>query len=361
VSGDAGYGRSMPDGRPPIAGPPPPPGRSDGDPDAAARPAERQVVDGFRALLAPPPPPDVPGLEIACLYQPAAPMSAGESGDAVVADIGGDFVDFFGGPRLSHAAVIMGDISGKGLQAALQAIAAKYMLRGLVSSERWPLPPGSLLMDATNALLTLLGDDPGRFVTLAIVSVGGRDGLVAVSLAGHPAPAVIRADRIERPLQFLMPAIGVTSDAELQALPSEEVRLDPGDALLLFTDGLSDAHTSAGDYYEETRLEAALEELRGMPAAQLLERLLADVTAFTGHPPSDDVALVLIRRLVDPRGPAARSRRVAAQPAPPDRPPYSPGLHRDRPSDIDQSPTVPGHSSRYGRSDYEQLQRREDA
>ncbi|HMK93054.1 MAG TPA: PP2C family protein-serine/threonine phosphatase [Thermoleophilia bacterium] len=268
------------------------------------RVAGQRVTDGFRRLLFPPDPPVVPGLEVACLYRQAGALHEGSALDG----IGGDFVDFYGGRGLSHVAMAVGDISGKGLEAALRAIAAKFMLRGLVSSERWPLPPGSLLMDATNALLELLRDDPGRFVTLAIISVDARDGLVAVSLAGHPAPAVIRADRVERPLQFLLPAIGVTSDAELQALPSEEVRLEPGDALLLFTDGLSEAHTEDGRFYEDERLEEALGELRDLPAAQLLERLLDDAAAFAGRPPSDDVALVLVRRTAEPEN--------GAQPAP---------------------------------------------
>ncbi|HMK91808.1 MAG TPA: PP2C family protein-serine/threonine phosphatase [Thermoleophilia bacterium] len=269
-----------------------------GPPEDPRRNAGQRVVDGFKRLLFPPEPPEVPGLEIACLYRQAGALHEGSALDG----IGGDFVDFYGGRGLSHVAVAMGDISGKGLEAALRAIAAKYMLRGLVSTERWPLPPGSLLMDATNAMLDMLRDDPARFVTLAIVSIDARDGLVAVSLAGHPAPAVIRADRIERPLQFLLPAIGVTTDAELQALPSEEVRLGPGDGLLLFTDGLSDAHTDDGRFYEDERLEEALEELRGRPAAELLQRLLDDVTTFAARPPSDDVALVLVRRLDDAGG-----------------------------------------------------------
>lgn len=255
---------------------------------------DHPVVEGFKELLGPPPPPTVPGLEIACLYAPAGAGRGGAGPE--LAGIGGDFIDFYSQRGLAQLGVAIGDVAGKGLDAALLAVVAKFMVRSLVTVERWPLPPGDLLMHATNALLAHLEDHASRFVTLLVASINGKDGTVTLSSAGHPVPAIVRADRVERPMALVVPAIGVTTEVELQALPAEEVTLAPGDALLFFTDGLSDAHNAAGEFYEDVRMAEALEELRGLPAAQLLQRLLDDAVVFAGHGPADDVALVLVRR-----------------------------------------------------------------
>ncbi len=191
--------------------------------------------------------------------------------------------------------VTLGDVRGKGVGAAARAIVAKYVIRAMVAAQRWPLLPGEALRDVHNALLAV-PHEPHDFVTVCIASVDARSGAVGLATAGHPSPIVLRGDGVERPLLFGNPALGVTEEAELQALPTDYVDLEPGDALLLYTDGLSDARDAAGRFYEDARLEQALEELRGLPAAQLLQGLLDDATAFAGRPPADDVALVLVRR-----------------------------------------------------------------
>jgi sigma-B regulation protein RsbU (phosphoserine phosphatase) len=167
--------------------------------------------------------------------------------------------------------------------------------RALLAVQRWPLVPGEALRDVHNALLAV-PHEPHDLVTLCIASVDARSGSVALATAGHPAPVVLRARGLERPLLLANPAIGVTEEAELQALSTDYVELAPGDALLLYTDGLSDARDAEGRFYEDARLDAALEELRDLPAAELLAGLFDDATRFAGRPPGDDVALVLIRR-----------------------------------------------------------------
>ena len=178
----------------------------------------------------------------------------------------------------------------------------------MVAVQRWPLPPGEALRDVHNALLSA-PHQPDDFVTVCIASIDARSGTVSVATAGHPNPIVLRATGIERPLLFGNPAIGVTEDAELQALPSDLIELAPGDALLFYTDGLSEARDPAGRFYEDARLDQALEELRELPAAQLLEGLIDDASAFAGHPPTDDVALVLVRRTGGPASASVRHRR----------------------------------------------------
>jgi phosphoserine phosphatase RsbU/P len=253
--------------------------------------AQEKVVDRFRRLLGPPPPPSVPGIEVAYLYEPKG---------AEVAAIGGDFIDLFSGRNLHQIGVAIGDVSGKGIEAAATAVIAKYALRAVVATLRWPPQPGSALMEVQNALVDQLDD--GAFLTLAFVVANARDGRVGFASAGHPAPIVLRhtggRPLIERPLAFTAPAIGFTGEAELQPLPTEHVDLGPGDAVLLYTDGIAEARDGRGRFYDEARLEEALGQLGGLPAAELPQRLFDDVCRFAGGPPADDAAVVLLRRQV---------------------------------------------------------------
>jgi len=213
-----------------------------------------------------------------------------------VAAIGGDFLDFCSGPNLQQLAVALGDVAGKGIEAAAMAVMAKCALQGIVATLRWPLQPGEALAEVHHALIAGRLDE-GVFVTLAFALLNAKDGSLTVASAGHPAPVLLRADgRVERPLLLSSPAIGVTGEAELHALPAERLELAAGDAALFYTDGFGDARDERGRFYDETRLDEALGELRGLPAAQLAQRLHADVRDFAGRPPSDDVALVLLRR-----------------------------------------------------------------
>jgi phosphoserine phosphatase RsbU/P len=255
--------------------------------------AVRRLISDFRDLLGPGERPTVAGLEIETLYR-----TRGDDERSNLREIdgfGGDFVDFLSHDGLAQIVVTLGDVRGKGVGAAARAIMAKYLVRAILAAQRWPLLPGEALRDIHNALLAV-PHEPHDFVTVCIASVDARSGVIGLATAGHPSPIALRNDRIERPLLFGNPALGVTEEAELQALPTDYVELAPGEALLLYTDGLSDVRDAGGRFYEDARLDEALAKLRDLPGAALLEGLVADATAFGGRPPADDVALVLIRR-----------------------------------------------------------------
>jgi sigma-B regulation protein RsbU (phosphoserine phosphatase) len=253
----------------------------------------RRLLADFRELLGPGKRPAIEGLEIECLYRTRGDDDRSELRE--IDGFGGDFVDFFSPGTLAQLVVTLGDVRGKGVGAAARAIVAKYVIRAMVAGQRWPLRPGEALRDVHNALLAV-PHEPHDFVTVCIASIDARSGTVGLATAGHPGPVVLRSSGIERPLLFGNPALGVTEEAELQALPTDYVDLAPGDALLLYTDGLSDARDPGGRFYGDARLDEALAELRGLPAAQLLQSLLDDAGAFGGRAPTDDVALVLVRR-----------------------------------------------------------------
>ena len=247
----------------------------------------QRLLADFRHLLGPGERPAIAGLEIGCLYRTRGDDDRSELHE--IDGFGGDFVDFFSPGKLSQLVVTLGDVRGKGVGAAARAIVAKYVTRAMVTAQRWPLLPGEALRDVHNALLAV-PHEPHDFVTVCIASIDARNGAVGLATAGHPSPIVLRGSGIERPLLFGNPALGVTDEAELQALPTDYVDLAPGDALLLYTDGLSDVRDAAGRFYEDERLDRALTELRDLPPAELLQ----------GRPaPADDVALVLIKRTGD--------------------------------------------------------------
>ena len=255
--------------------------------------AVQRLISDFRRLLGPGEAPHMTGLEIETLYRTRDDAERPGSGE--IEGFGGDFIDFLTQAGLAQFVVTLGDVRGKGVGAAARALMAKYLIRAMLATQRWPLLPGEALRDIHNALLAV-PHEPHDFVTVCIASVDARSGTVGLATAGHPSPIVVRHDRIERPLLFGNPALGVTEEAELQALPTDYVELDPGDALLLYTDGLSDVRDAAGLFYEDERLDQVLAETRGLPGAVLLQSLIDDATAFGGRPPADDVALVLVRR-----------------------------------------------------------------
>lgn len=253
---------------------------------------EPRIADEFRRRLGPSRPPGIAGIEVAFLHAPL-----GDEAELV----GGDFVDFYSGANLRQLGVVIGDVAGKSVAAAFDALSAKTATRTVVRGLRWPPLPGEALQEVHNALLDSALKE-GTHVTMLFGLMNGRDGSFTFAAAGHPPPVVLRAATVERPMMLGAPAIGVTWEAELHPYPTEVVELEVGDAVLLFTDGVAEARDAAGRFYEDARLNDALEELRGLPAAQLLEGLLADAMRFSAGPLSDDVALVLLRRCATPDG-----------------------------------------------------------
>ncbi len=221
-------------------------------------------------------------------------------------EFGGDFVDVFSfSPR--SVAVAIGDVSGKGIAAATLAITAKHTLRAIAAS-RWPPRVGEAVAGTNNVLELQVGTErepqeelpQSRFVTLELALLDIDHGTLTFASAGHPAPFVLREGGIERPLLFAGPAAGVAPAFEPDPYAPERVELQRGDAVLFFTDGVSEARDGQGHFYEDQRMNEALEELKGLPAPELLERLLDDVERFAGGKLADDAAVVLVRVTGEP-------------------------------------------------------------
>jgi serine phosphatase RsbU (regulator of sigma subunit) len=225
----------------------------------------------------------VPGLDAAAAYVPAA------GGSVVV----GDFFDLFHSGGVWWSAV-MGDVAGHGVEAAKLTALARYTVRAEATHSR---SPEVVLRKLNSALLD--HDADGRFLTAAYatfrVTAAGLAGRIC--LAGHPPALIRRADgqvrQIGRPGTFL----GVVREMELA---ETRFRLGPGDTLLMFTDGATEARPrkevpGPRRMLGERKLTELLAGCSGLDATATVNRLHAAIADHTGHWASDDTALLALR------------------------------------------------------------------
>jgi sigma-B regulation protein RsbU (phosphoserine phosphatase) len=130
-----------------------------------------------------------------------------------------------------------------------------------------------------------------RFLT-AFYGILGADGSLTYSNAGHNAPVLVSRDGVRR-LETGGLVLGLFEESIWQ---EETLTLSPGDVIVAFSDGVSEALNEAGDEYTDDRLLASVEAHRGRSPQELLDGLLADVRQFCGRAtPSDDVTIVVVR------------------------------------------------------------------
>jgi PAS domain S-box-containing protein len=239
---------------------------------------QRGVADALQASLLPGVLPSVDGLELAARYRPF--------GEGM--EIGGDFYDAFATAR-GATALIVGDVTGKGAAAAAVTGLARHTLRAAADYEQ--LPSGVLA--ALNRALITDRASRGRYCTVAMAQLE-RDaqGIVAtVSRAGHPTPYVVRADGRVEATGDRGTLLGYVPDPRLS---DQTVRLHPGDALVLYTDGVSEAYEprrATGESWVAELLQGA----RGEDAAELATRLERGALEAQGGRPRDDVAVAVAR------------------------------------------------------------------
>jgi sigma-B regulation protein RsbU (phosphoserine phosphatase) len=202
-------------------------------------------------------------------------------------DVGGDLVDYvpLGERRYAFA---LGDVAGKGLPAALLMAKLQSTLRALAADE-------DSLADLGRKMNRILCRDglPNRFATLVYLDVGEESGGVRVMNAGHPPPLVLRGAVLEELPNGAM-ALGMMPDA---LFSEQRVDLANGDALIVFSDGLTEAMNGGEEFFGDERLRARLPGLAGMSARDIGSQVIAAVDAFVGDArPHDDLSLVVLRR-----------------------------------------------------------------
>ncbi len=251
------------------------------------------IAQTLQDSLLPPSLPEVPRLEVAARYR-----AAGEE-----TEVGGDFYDLFQTGDRTWAAVI-GDVQGKGPEAAAMIGLARHTLRAGAMRES---NPKQVLTTLNEAMSMEGGDD--SFCTTLLATIWPTDPEVAIEVtsAGHPLPLILRADGAVESAGTPGTLVGAVSHLELTP---ERVTLDPGDALVLFTDGVYEAG-SGSDRFGHNRLESLLRASRGAEAVQLAARIERDVLAFEDGEPSDDMAILVLRRCPLAADPAGEARDAA--------------------------------------------------
>jgi PAS domain S-box-containing protein len=237
------------------------------------------IAQTLQRSLLPPALPAIPGVDVAARFHPA-----GEG-----FEVGGDFYDLFQTPAGGWAAVI-GDVCGKGADAAAVTALSRYTIRAaaMQASE-----PSQILALLNEAMLHDHARDERRFCTVAYAALqqaGSGVGL-RVASGGHPLPVVLRGDGRVEQLGSPGTLLGMVPDVEIDDV---EGRLEPGDTLVLYTDGVIDARI-AGDPLGEDGLFALLAGCRGLEAARIAERIEQVAIEHWGGPVGDDVAVVVIR------------------------------------------------------------------
>jgi hypothetical protein len=202
--------------------------------------------------------------------------------------VGGDLYDVIDLDD-GRLAVIVGDVTGKGLPAALLMTSIVGSLRALLAAGL----RGSELVAALNRHVCT-NASAGRFVTLFYGELDPSTGNLTYVNAGHNPPFLRRANGDVDQLPPTAMLLGFARDAEVEA---RQARLEPADRLLLFTDGLSEAMNGKDEEYGEERVKESLARAQALPPLAAVDRLVADVQGFCGAaPPHDDMTLLLVAR-----------------------------------------------------------------
>jgi serine phosphatase RsbU (regulator of sigma subunit) len=236
---------------------------------------QKDFADTMQRSLLPRSAPELPGLEVGMVYESSARV-----------DVGGDVYDYL---RLddSRLAVVLGDVTGHGIEATADMAMAKFVFRSLAREHP---EPADFLASANEVVVGEIA--PAKFITMLYLTVDARRGEVACACAGHPPPRVVEADGRVRELAVGGLALGIEPGQVY-----EEVRepLPPGASAVLFTDGVVEARRD-GELYGLERLDAVLERSAGLSPDELAAAVLADCRSFAGGELTDDCAIVVIRR-----------------------------------------------------------------
>ena len=242
---------------------------------------ERAVADQLQNSLLPERLPEIPGVELAARYRPAGARF----------EVGGDFYDAF---QISEGRwlVVVGDVCGKGPEAATLTALARYTLRAEAMHEPRPAELLGLLNDT---IIRQRSD--GRFCTAVCATIDLHDGVIEASVAsgGHPLPMVLRADGSVQEAGSSGTLLGIVADVDIE---DAHLRLAPGDTLVMFTDGLTEAHAPER-ITEPAELAAMLARCAGSDPGAVVRALEADALGDQLGDPRDDLA-VLALRVVDP-------------------------------------------------------------
>lgn len=237
---------------------------------------QKAFMDSMQHSLLPRFRPHVSGLEIGAVYESSA-----------LVGVGGDVYDYLKTAE-KRLAIVLGDVTGHGIDAAADMAMAKFVFRSL--ARLYP-EPAAFLAAANDVVVEEIGS--GKFITMLYLTVDAEIGEVACASGGHPPPRLLHENGAVEGLEAPGMVLGIESGQ-----PYEELRrpLERGDAVVLYTDGVVEARRG-GELYGEERLDKLLGDNRELPAQQLADAVLADCRRWVGGDLRDDCAVVVVRRL----------------------------------------------------------------
>jgi len=237
---------------------------------------QRRVAETLQSSLRPPMLPEIRGIELAADYRPGG----------VLLEVAGDFYDVFELRPGSWLAVV-GDVCGKGVDAAAVMALARYTIRTAALRQ---VRPSGILATLNEALLRSGFD---RFVTVAALRVdeGDHSSRVTLSSGGHPEPMLVSGDKASL-VEVHGSLLGVLEEPELS---DHTFDLNPGETLVLYTDGVTEQHRGT-ELFGDERLLAVGNEFGAGPPKVFVGKIVEAVEAFGGGRPTDDIAVLAIRR-----------------------------------------------------------------
>ncbi|MEA2450170.1 MAG: hypothetical protein QOG63_2102, partial [Thermoleophilaceae bacterium] len=238
-----------------------------------------RIAHTLQAELLPTRLPQIAGARVAVRYRAAGELN----------EVGGDFYDVFE-RRDGDWALVIGDVSGKGAEAAAVTALARHTVR---TASLQPASPAQLLETLNGALLAQRAGT--EFCTVCVGQLtrpgGSGSATLRIALGGHPPMFVLRADGSVEAHGEPGTLIGVFSDP---ALHEVDVPLEPGDVVLLYTDGVTEAGP-VGEEIGEDGLALLLGELRGRTPEEIVAAVEHAAVSAQDGKPRDDIALVALR------------------------------------------------------------------
>jgi serine phosphatase RsbU (regulator of sigma subunit) len=236
---------------------------------------QKEFADTMQRSLLPRSRPETGALEVGEVYESSARV-----------EVGGDIYDFvvLGDGRL---AVVLGDVTGHGIDATADMAMAKFVFRSLARDHP---DPADFLAAANDVIVDEIA--PGKFITMVYLAVDGNRGEVACASAGHPPPRLLEADGTVRGLDARGLALGIEAGQRYEEL---RVPLPPKAAIVVYTDGVVEARRQR-ELYGIERLDALLRAHRELHPQALADAIAQDARAFARGELADDLAAVVIRR-----------------------------------------------------------------
>jgi sigma-B regulation protein RsbU (phosphoserine phosphatase) len=202
----------------------------------------------------------------------------------------GDFYDFIQLPN-EHLGLLIADVVDKGVPAALLMAMSMSLIRSHAAQD--PDTPGEVFAKVNQSLLDHLGGN--QFLTSFYGLLDPKSGRFIYVNAGQPPPLLLKAGDVQtQKLALTGPPLGIIEDSRWESV---EVTLQPGDTLVLYTDGVTDAQEHSGGFYGAERLHRVAESHVGESAQAIHDAILTDIDSFVADTPQfDDTALIVVSR-----------------------------------------------------------------